>query len=484
MRLFWWGFCCLMGGGLMSFANAQSLTGSSPGFHYFYKAGVGMDAHDADLVTCSVAIRGLVNGSDAMTGIAASTGGGLLPALVGGMIDSKENRQGAAANIENCMAMKGWSVVGISEEQGELIKALDEPVAIHSALMPLVETTEPKAVVLRGPFANELATGDFLIGEAGKRGEISLSVRAVRNRTDEAIEDAGKLKPPKPPKLERGVKAPKPIKTMKDDGLTNTDPSASYVVLRIQGGNRVIVKGTSLMLHRLHSDGTEVVYDGTPVTAIIGGYGNPKVAKTKDGERRLYDFVAKIPPGQWKIASISFAHFATDLCFGAPAFNIGEGEALYLGDMTLGETGGYPLDNGNLDLAKSILTPAPGLAANVQAAVYMNGFTSDCFGSYAYAYEVEGAAFIDFNENVTAKNSSASDDIVTSQNIDTNSAGDAPEHIGTFKDGANEAPENIRTEVKYQLYKPGEQAPDDNVANDLNLRQLDLPKPAGTQPDN
>jgi len=60
-----------MGVGLTSVANAQSLTKSSPGFHYFYKAGVGMDAHDVDLVTCSVAIRGLVNGSDAMTGLAA-----------------------------------------------------------------------------------------------------------------------------------------------------------------------------------------------------------------------------------------------------------------------------------------------------------------------------------------------------------------------------------------------------------------------------
>lgn len=466
---------------MASFANAQSLTGSSPGFHYFYKADVGMDAHDADLVTCSVAIRGLVNGSDAMTGIAASTGGGLLPALVGGMIDSKENRQGAAANIENCMAIKGWSVVGISEEQGELIKALDEPDAIHSALMPLVEATEPEGIVLRGPFANELAAGDFLIGEAGKRGEISLSVRAVRNRTDAAIEDAGKLKPPKPPKLERGVRAPKPIKPMKEDDLTNTDPSASYVVLRMRGGNRAILNATSLMLHRLHRDGTEVVYDGTPVTAIIG---RRKVAKTKDGERRLYDFVAKIPSGRWKIASISFAQFVTDLCFGAPAFSIGEGEALFLGDISLGETGGYPLETGNLDLAKSILAPAPAIAAKVHAASYTNGFTSDCFGSYAYAYEVEGAAFIDFNENVNAQNSPASNEIETPYNVDTNSTGGGPEYIDIFKAGADDAPENIGAAAEYQLYKPGEQAPDDNVANNLNLRQLDLTKPVEKQSDN
>ncbi len=481
VRLFWLALGSLLGIGLIGFANAQSLTGSSPGFHYFYKAGAGMDAHDTDLVTCAVAIRGLVNGSDAMTGIAASTGGGFFGALVGGVIDSKENRQGAAANIENCMAVKGWSVVGISEEQGELINALEEPVAIHSALVPLVEATERKGVVLRGSFANELATGDFLIGEAGKRGEISLSVRAVRNITDAAIEAAGKLKPPKPPKLERGVKAPKPIKTMKDDDLANADPSASYVVLRIRGSNRFTLNATSLMLHRLHSDGTEVVYDGTPVTAVIG---RRKVAKTKDGERRLYDFVAKIPPGRWKIASISFAQFVTDLCFGAPAFDIGEGEAVFLGDIALGEMGGYPLEMGNLDLAKSILAPTPAIAAKVQAATYTNGFVSDCFGSYAYAYEVEGAAFIDFNENANAQNASASNEIAAPHNVGANSADVSSTDFETLEVGANNVPEKISIEVERRLYKPGEPAPDDNVANDLNLQQLGLARPPLEQYDN
>lgn len=97
-------------------AGAASLTGSSPGFHYFYKQGATIDEHDAALVDCAVRLRAMVNGSDMTTAIAAGSGGGILPALVGAVIDNNENRQGHAANMEGCMAIKGWSVVALTED--------------------------------------------------------------------------------------------------------------------------------------------------------------------------------------------------------------------------------------------------------------------------------------------------------------------------------------------------------------------------------
>ena len=60
---------------LFSNAAAQSLTGSSPGFHFFHKPGATMAEHNDALVDCSVATRGLVNGSDAMGAVTAATGG-------------------------------------------------------------------------------------------------------------------------------------------------------------------------------------------------------------------------------------------------------------------------------------------------------------------------------------------------------------------------------------------------------------------------
>lgn len=59
------------------------------------------------------------------------------------------------------------------------------------------------------------------------------------------------------------------------------------------------------------------------------------------------------------------------------------------------EEGGYPLDQTDLGVAHDILEPLPTLAERVKFAALTNGFTSDCFGSYAYAYEQPGAPFVD-----------------------------------------------------------------------------------------
>lgn len=373
-------------------AFAQHLTGSSPGFHYFYKPGADMASHNADLVACDVATRGLINGSDAMTGIAAASGGGMLGAIVGGVIDNNENRQGAAANAENCMAFKGWSVYGLDDAQGKALEAFDsDPPALRAELTPFVEAMEPIGVRWRGPFANELATGGFKVREAADLEEVSLSRRAVKDLSDAAIEAAGELRPPKPPK---GVKAPKPVKAVKDKDIATVDAANAQIILSMTG-DRQALNMHSITLHRLADDGSEIVYDGAPAISVLGGNLTPKIRKGGEGDNRRYDFLAEIPPGIWKIATISWGAFAADLCFGAPAFAIHEGETLFLGTMRLSDDGGYPIDQTELSVAHAILEPLPELAALVKPAALTNGFTSDCFGSYAYAYEQPGSPFVD-----------------------------------------------------------------------------------------
>ena len=399
MKLFWIGLGALLCASISGIAHAQSLTGSSPGFHYFYKAGADMTAHNKDLVACAIATRGLVNGSDAMTGITASSGGGLFPALIGGIIDGNENRQGAAANTENCMAIKGWSVFGLTEEEGRYIEALDnDPAKLRETLSILIESDAPKGRILRGPFANELAIGNFTTGAAQDLEEVSLSVRAVRDLIDAAIDSAGKLKPPKIPSLPSGVRAPKAVKTIKKKDFPAANPELAYVTLRMRSDNRTTLNMTNLTLHRLNDDGAEVIYDGLPVTVSLGGSQSPKVEKTKEGEDRVYDFVAQIPPGHWKVASIKNLAYSVDFCFGAPAFTVKDGEAVFLGEMTLRDSGGYPLAKNNLDIARTILAPAPAIAENLRAVDYVNGYMSDCFGSYAYAYEIPGAPSVTAGE--------------------------------------------------------------------------------------
>lgn len=378
-----------------SSAEAASLTGSSEGFHYFYKQGASMDDHDAALVDCAVRTRALVNGSSATdayglaAGAAGGFAGGFLGAIVGGIIDNNENRQGAAANKENCMALKGWSVIALTEEEGEALEEPDDPASIHEKLAPYVEAASARGPVLRGPFANELYAGDFKVDKARDLDKVSMSVRAALDQIETAINAAGELRIPKPD-LPKGVKAPKPLVAMKAQALGSVDAGASFVVLRTTGG-AVDLNMTSVALSRLGPDGKEIVFDGRATLTNLGGKAK-KTAKGGDAAGKYYDYVAEVPPGLWKFSAISYGALAADLCFGAPAFNVRSGEVVFLGSMPV--AGGYPLSQ-DLAVAKEILSANPALAEKAKAAEWTNGFTSDCFGSYAYAYEIPGAPFVD-----------------------------------------------------------------------------------------
>lgn len=375
-------------------AGAASLTGSSPGFHYFYKQGATMAEHDAALVDCAVRLRAMVNGSDAMGTVTAATGGGLLGALVGGIIDNNESRQGAAANTEGCMAIKGWSVVALTEDQGRAMEQPDDPATIRDKLRPYVESPSPLGPVLRGPYANELAVGNFRVDKAHDLEEVSISVRATRDDANEAIEAAGPLKAPKP-ELPKGVKAPKMINGTKAQSLSGADPANAYFVFR-EIGQGITVNSTALSMTRLSNDGREVVYDGAAVKVTLGGLNNPKIAKNKFESDKFYDFVAEVPAGLWKLSEFNFIQYVGDLCFGAPTLEIKAGETIFIGVLNVRPEGGYPID-ADLVVAKEILAANPALAEKVKVAEWTNGYTSDCFGSYAYAYEIPGAPFVDMD---------------------------------------------------------------------------------------
>lgn len=387
-------------------ADAALLTGSSPGFHYFWKPGATMDDHDAALVDCAVRLRAMVNGSNAMDSSTAATssaaaqagsfaGGaavGLAGALFGGIIDNNENRQGAAANTEGCMAIKGWSVVALTEEEGRAMEQPDEPAAIRERLRRYVEAASASGPVLRGPFANELASGNFEVDTAKDLEEVSMSVRASRDKADAAVTAAGKLKPPKPD-LPEAVKMPKKIKPMKSEELIAAGPDHAFVAIRIVGRKNTMAKSTSLIFQRLQQSGAEVVYDGAPSTIEIG----PKVTnKGRVGDEKYEDYVVQAPPGRWKLAGVARYLYGASLCFGAPAFEASVGEVRFLGVMRLRDEGGYPL-TADLAVPGEMFVSNPALSEKVKAAEWTNGFTADCFGSYAYAYEVLGAPFVDMN---------------------------------------------------------------------------------------
>ena len=376
-------------------AGAASLTGSSPGFHYFYKQGATMDEHDAALVDCAVRLRAMVNGSNTFIPAPATGGGfaaGALAGLVGGIVDGNEERQGAAANTEGCMAIKGWSVIALTDDEGKAMEQPDDPATIREKLRPLVEAPSPKGSVLRGPFANELAVGDFAVGPARDLEEISISVRAAKDQTEAAIKAAGELKQPKPV-LPDGAKKPKIGKPLANAEIAAADPDKAYIAVRMIGRKSTMAKAVSLAFKRLAPDGSEIIYDGAVITIEVGSKATNK--GTIAGEK-YQDYVFDVPPGRWKFSEITQFRYGAALCFGAPVVEVVAGDAIFVGAMHLEGEGGYPIES-KIEIGKEILAANPALAEKVKAAEWTNGYTSDCFGSYAYAYEIPGAPFIDMN---------------------------------------------------------------------------------------
>lgn len=379
--------------------DAASLTGSSPGYHYFWKAGATIEEHNDAVVDCQVATRALKAVAVDDLGTAAGASAGLIGALVGGIIDavvtSYEERQGNAANVENCMAIKGWSVIGFGEAEGEAIRDLDDPEKIIDQIKPFVGAAAPPGPVLRGPFANELAVGNFIVRSATDLDKQSLSVRATKALSVAALEAAGDLKPPKP-QVPEGLKAPKAVRGLKDKDVPAADPAKAYLVMRFVGKGDLVTL-TSLSFERLNADGNEIVYDGAPVLAHIGYAKGRRIAKGETADGKFNDLFVEVPPGVWKLATIgnglSTSSFNADLCFGAPAFEIKAGETIFLGVLTLRESGGYPISSSDLELARTIAAANPAIVERVKSPEWTNGFKSDCFGAYGYAYEIVGAPF-------------------------------------------------------------------------------------------
>src|SRR5687768_14606467 len=110
-----------------AFAGAD-LTRSTGGYTYFNKPGADLEIHDAELRACVAEAR-KTSQPDTNSGAGAGYGliGALVAAVVEGAIDAMHERRGVAANIENCMVVKGWRVVRMPEEEGAILAAMDQP---------------------------------------------------------------------------------------------------------------------------------------------------------------------------------------------------------------------------------------------------------------------------------------------------------------------------------------------------------------------
>lgn len=182
-------------------AIAATLGVPTQGYTYFHRAGADSIAHNAAIETCAA------NAASLLPPAIANTGGAL-----GSLIDSIERDKVAkvnfAANLENCMTIKGWDVVRLDDFEGKSIANLEAP-ALSTVLAPWIgaETVHGQIVRQYQPIGNMPVTAADIFDSAGSSlslasdlGGVNRAVAAVPERVNrppwqvpEAEDDLSKI---------------------------------------------------------------------------------------------------------------------------------------------------------------------------------------------------------------------------------------------------------------------------------------------------
>lgn len=370
------GLAALVPSFLATPALAQAnLTQASRGYTYFHKRGADADTHEAAVKDC------VLQASRAAQTDPHSMGSGdilvdavLTPMLVGG-IARGVNTNADAANIENCMVVRGWEVVGLEAKEGAALAKLPADQQ-RAALAPWVGADQPHGTVLRR-YGNDLTRAATKFeGRPGGLDKLSLSITAV-----DQMPDPGRPRVPRPA-LYKLVQAGKVSEAMLATEIANVGPGETVIVFRMTSVGGIEFTGIHLTL----GDGTV-----TEVGSRIAIHQPISTIWEKKTEELL---VFRVPAGRWRMEKLRSAidiQSSLNLCLGAPAFDLAEGEAVFGGSIAIKGDGRFtPVMD--LEPARLMLAANPGLAERLKPAVWVNGTTAPCGNdSYLYALEIPGA---------------------------------------------------------------------------------------------
>jgi hypothetical protein len=348
--------------------GVTDLSRVTPGYTYFNRPGATFEGQQADLKYCAaIAVQG-VQPREVMP-----VGGGLLGALISIQIMKMEIRRGNAANIENCMVVRGWRVVAVGPEEGEKLAKLDQ--ASLSEQLKLWVGADPVHGSVVRQWDNEMTKGKTLkFREAGPVEHQSFSVLALDKDLDAPATRAPGY-PPAPPT----AAAPRPIAADKMAAV-KLQPNEALVVVSLRHVG--MHAGIIVALERMGPDADTPAWftDQKPylVDAVSGLF-------FSDSDRAFV-----VPAGTWRLSAVGEAYYGVSYCLGAPAFEVKPGEVVFAGTFDLGGEDVGP----NLDLApaRTLMAKAPAeLQAKLAPAAWTNGYTAHCHGTYFYAYEIKGA---------------------------------------------------------------------------------------------
>ena len=345
-------------------ADPADLTRASGPNTYFNRPGADMATHDRELDACLALARRAHQPDMAFSA----------NFIANAFLSEEATAKSAvalAANTENCMVVRGWRVVAISQDEADAIAKLDRADQAQR-LSEWVGSASPHGSIVRR-WANDVADAATIKFRSGAwSGRANLSFTA----TDLAAEQRVMSE-----KLDAD-----------DSRLNLATPLAASEIASVPRGHAVVIfrvegpsmhNGDNIVLRR------ETAGPGAAADApdAFRGYDNPY------WERGGKWFAFDAPPGRWRIAAIRSGNdiFELRLCLGSPSFDVGASEVVYAGAFDLGSAAIRP--DLALDPVKAWLSKSGDAPQRVRPAVYTNGSTGVCGGTYIYSYEIPGAAF-------------------------------------------------------------------------------------------
>ncbi len=346
-----------------------SLTGASAGHTYFHRAGATIEQHDAALRDCGKAAGRMAQPADS-SAAAAGAAGGLLGALVvgaiSGYVQSQRNTRAVMANIENCMVVDGWTVRRIEPVEGAALDELEQA-PLHEAVALRVGAVPPRDEQAR-VFGDELASQQpVMFGWAGDLDVVSLSVQA--------LPPVEKTEPAPRVRLPRQARTARPPRALAENALTAPEGSG-LVIVRLDGLAEHANRTLTFVRAGETPETPAWVADQQPDRFSVTLSGR---AAVRGAPERTTTAAFAVPPGRWRLASVSEGVFSLSLCRAAPAFDLKAGETVFAGRFDLTTAAAAPqtrLEAGTLPDAYAALTPTP--------AVWSPAGPALCEGAYLY----------------------------------------------------------------------------------------------------
>lgn len=385
--------------------GVDALGGPVAGYAYFHRAGATLADQRADIDACRPVVLAMThaapagvqstNGYGATTyyyapqsgptmSAGAAAGAGVAAVIVVAAAVAAAQRaaelRGMQLNYENCMMVRGWSVMVLDNETGNSLDRLNES-RLAERLGAMVGAAAPLGTVGRqfdntqhfhtlaevdemslslrflpdNYFAHELRSGNNMLNAASRREERERALRA-RARAEREAE------------RERAVQA---AYVGRPEGEAGSVDISTFAELS-EGSALILVESGGPMLRFVRMNAQEG--DGPDSIA-------PAQANTVSA------FV--VPAGDWRLVSLWTGAPATSNCLGAPVLRVGAGDVVFAGGFAANGAVDFALDN-----ARGRLAAQPALAERLQAAAYTNGSTFECgAASFATAYEIGGAPF-------------------------------------------------------------------------------------------